>query len=77
MKASDVAWPVPSTVTGLPTWVSPVVQSGGPLKGTFSEIVDAAKGGMLGTFKAQPGFVRYGLADTGEGDRDRRPGGTH
>ncbi len=54
-----------------------MVQSGGPLKGTFSEIVDAAKGGMLGTFKAQPGFVRYGLADTGEGDRDRRPGGTH
>src|SRR5438128_468280 len=36
-------------------------------KGTFPEIVDAAKGGMLGTFKAQPGFVRYGLADTGEG----------
>jgi len=36
-------------------------------KGTFSEIADAAKGGMLGTFKAQPGFIRYGLADTGEG----------
>jgi heme-degrading monooxygenase HmoA len=36
-------------------------------KGTFSEIADAAKGGMLKTFKEQPGFVRYGLADTGEG----------
>jgi len=36
-------------------------------KGTFSEIVDAAKGGMLKTFKDQPGFIRYGLADTGEG----------
>ena len=23
--------------------------------------------GMLNTFKAQPGFIRYGLADTGEG----------
>ena len=36
-------------------------------KGTFSEIADTAKGGMLRTFKEQPGFVRYGLADTGEG----------
>ena len=36
-------------------------------KGSFSEIVDVAKGGMLRTFKEQPGFVRYGLADTGEG----------
>ena len=36
-------------------------------KGTFSEVVDAAKGGMLKTFKEQPGFIRYGLADTGEG----------
>ena len=36
-------------------------------KGTFPEIVDTAKGGMLKTFKEQPGFVRYGLADTGEG----------
>src|SRR5436190_15319409 len=36
-------------------------------KGTFSEIVDTAKGGMLKTFTEQPGFVRYGLADTGEG----------
>ena len=37
-------------------------------KGTFSEIVDAAKGGMLKTFKEQPGFIRYGLAYTGEGN---------
>ena len=36
-------------------------------KGTFPEIVDTAKVGMLGTFKTQPGFVRYGLADTGNG----------
>ncbi len=36
-------------------------------KGTFPEIVDSAKDGMLRTFKAQPGFIRYGLADTGEG----------
>jgi heme-degrading monooxygenase HmoA len=34
--------------------------------GTFSEIADAAKGGMLRTFKEQPGFIRYGLADTGD-----------
>jgi hypothetical protein len=37
-------------------------------KGTFSEIADAAKGGMLKTFKEQPGFIRYGLADAGEGN---------
>jgi hypothetical protein len=36
-------------------------------KGTFPEIVDTAKEGMLNTFKAQPGFIRYGLADTGDG----------
>ncbi|MDP9224428.1 MAG: hypothetical protein M3P18_11365 [Actinomycetota bacterium] len=36
-------------------------------KGTFSEVVDVAKGGMLKTFKEQPGFVRYGLADIGDG----------
>jgi hypothetical protein len=35
--------------------------------GTFSEVADAAKGGMLKTFKEQPGFVSYGIADTGEG----------
>jgi uncharacterized protein YcbX len=38
------------------------------VKGTFSEIAEAAKGGMLKTFKEQPGFVRYGLADIGEGN---------
>src|SRR5712692_7019829 len=37
------------------------------IKGTFPELAEEAKGGMLGTFKTQPGFVRYGLADTGEG----------
>ncbi len=36
-------------------------------KGTFSEIAHTAREGMLETFKAQPGFIRYGLADTGEG----------
>jgi hypothetical protein len=35
-------------------------------KGTFPEIADLAKGDMLKTFKAQPGFVRYGLVDTGD-----------
>jgi hypothetical protein len=37
------------------------------VKGTFPEIVDVAKSGMLRTFRDQPGFIRYGLADTGEG----------
>jgi heme-degrading monooxygenase HmoA len=36
------------------------------IKGTFPELVDTAKEGMLKTFKAQPGFIRYGLADTGD-----------
>jgi hypothetical protein len=36
-------------------------------KGEFSEIADTAKVGMLGMFKTQPGFIRYGLADTGDG----------
>jgi Antibiotic biosynthesis monooxygenase len=36
-------------------------------KGTFPEIVDTAREGMLKTFRAQPGFIRYGLADTGDG----------
>jgi hypothetical protein len=35
-------------------------------KGTFPEIVGTAKEGMLKTFKAQPGFIRYGIADTGD-----------
>ena len=36
-------------------------------KGTFPEIADVARSGMLKTFRDQPGFIRYGLADTGEG----------
>ena len=35
-------------------------------KGTFPEIIDTAKEGMLRTFKAQPGFIRYGVADLGD-----------
>src|SRR5436190_16616973 len=37
------------------------------IKGTFPEIAEEAKDGMLGTFRMQPGFIRYGLADTGDG----------
>jgi hypothetical protein len=33
--------------------------------GTFQEIADKAKDGMLKTFREQPGFIRYGLADGG------------
>lgn len=35
-------------------------------KGTFQEIAETAKSGMLRKFQAQPGFVRYGLADLGD-----------
>jgi heme-degrading monooxygenase HmoA len=35
------------------------------IKGTFPELAEEAKGGMLGIFREQPGFIRYGLADTG------------
>jgi hypothetical protein len=35
-------------------------------KGTFSDIADVAKEGMLKTFRNEPGFLRYGLADTGD-----------
>jgi hypothetical protein len=35
-------------------------------KGTFRDVADIAREGMLETFKKQPGFVRYGLADTGD-----------
>jgi hypothetical protein len=35
-------------------------------KGTFREIADRAQEGMLPTYKKQPGFVRYGLADLGD-----------
>ena len=34
-------------------------------KGTFQEVSDIARAGMLPTFRRQPGFVRYGLADLG------------
>jgi uncharacterized protein YcbX len=37
------------------------------IKGTFPELAEEAKGGMLKTFREQPGFIRYGLADTGDG----------
>ena len=35
-------------------------------KGHFPEIANAAKDGLLSTFRQQPVFIRYGLADTGE-----------
>jgi hypothetical protein len=37
------------------------------VKGTFPELADEAKRGMLTTFRDQPGFIRYGLADIGDG----------
>jgi Antibiotic biosynthesis monooxygenase len=35
-------------------------------KGTFEELAEAARTGMLRTFQEQPGFIRYGLADVGD-----------
>ena len=35
-------------------------------KGTFQEVADSAKTGMLHKFQAQPGFIRYGVADLGD-----------
>ena len=35
-------------------------------KGTFQDVADAAEKGMLPTFREQPGFIRYGLADVGD-----------
>jgi hypothetical protein len=35
-------------------------------KGSFQELADTAKTGMLPKFQQQPGFVRYGLADLGD-----------
>jgi heme-degrading monooxygenase HmoA len=35
-------------------------------KGTFQEIADVAKTGLLRKFQEQPGFIRYGLADMGD-----------
>jgi len=37
------------------------------IKGTFPELAEEAKGGMLSIFRNQPGFIRFGLADTGDG----------
>ncbi len=37
------------------------------IKGTFPELAEETNSGMLRTFEDQPGFMRYGLADTGEG----------
>lgn len=34
-------------------------------QGTFDEIAERAKTGMLRKFEEQPGFIRYGLADIG------------
>lgn len=35
-------------------------------QGSFQEIADVAQDGMLRTFRDQPGFIRYGLADSGD-----------
>jgi hypothetical protein len=35
-------------------------------KGTFQEVADSAKTGMLRKFREQPGFIRYGVADLGD-----------
>lgn len=34
--------------------------------GTFQELADLAREGMLRTLQGQPGFIRYGLADLGD-----------
>ena len=34
--------------------------------GTFEDIARVAEDGMLRTFRDQPGFIRYGLADLGD-----------
>jgi len=35
--------------------------------GTFGDLAERAKTGMLPKFEQQPGFIRYGVADAGEG----------
>ena len=35
-------------------------------KGSFQELAEVAQDGMLRTFRDQPGFIRYGLAETGD-----------
>ena len=34
--------------------------------GTFQDLADIARKGMLETLQDQPGFIRYGLADLGD-----------
>lgn len=34
-------------------------------RGSFDEIAEIARQGMLRTFREQPGFVKYGVADVG------------
>ncbi len=34
--------------------------------GTFEEIAESTKTGLLPKFQDQPGFIRYGLADLGD-----------
>ena len=35
-------------------------------KGTFQDVADSARTGMLRKFQDQPGFIRYGVADLGD-----------
>jgi heme-degrading monooxygenase HmoA len=35
-------------------------------RGSFQELADVAKKGMLRKFQEQPGFIRFGLADLSE-----------
>jgi heme-degrading monooxygenase HmoA len=35
-------------------------------KGSFEELAHIAQDGMLREFRDQPGFIRYGLADSGD-----------
>jgi heme-degrading monooxygenase HmoA len=34
--------------------------------GTFEDLAELARKGMLRTFQEQPGFIRYGVADLGD-----------
>lgn len=34
-------------------------------RGSFQEIAEIARQGMLRTFQEQPGFIKYGVADVG------------
>jgi hypothetical protein len=34
--------------------------------GSFQELADISRKGMLRTFQEQPGFIRYGIADLGD-----------